>query len=355
MQRTLIALTVCFWAMACMEITSYEEDDSDAKADSDAEVVEEICGNGIDDDHDSYIDEDAETDPDGIACVPPEDDEDAETDEDAPEDATEDTSEDVPADAETDSDVTEDTTPDTTEADPPADTSDDDTSETDVYTPPATIADISSTFRSEAGADDAIESQVWGDLTRATVATIPGTPSRLCMFGSWNEFSTSSGYTCLTWAPSYTPSRLWHHRGGDTGFYFLHGSTAYELDLSRFDLHLSGGCYRTSVDRGDGTVRYVIRCPAGIDDVVCEDGLDNDGDGMVDSEDDDCDTIWAPPIVETNVISGRKVHDCVNFSGRFYFNSVGGLMDSLDLGEFVDRFVVRTDATVSGLTYSPRM
>ena len=217
MQRTMIALTVCFWAMACMEITSYEEDDSDAKADSDAEVVEEICGNGIDDDHDSYIDEDAETDPDGIACVPPEDDEDAETDEDAPEDATEDTSEDVPADAETDSDVTEDTTPDTTEADPPADTSDDDTSETDVYTPPATIADISSTFRSEAGADDAIESQVWGDLTRATVATIPGTPSRLCMFGSWNEFSTSSGYTCLTWAPSYTPSRLWHHRGGDTG------------------------------------------------------------------------------------------------------------------------------------------
>jgi len=353
MQRTLIALVMAFWAIACMEITPYEEPDAEADAKEDGEEVEEdveICDNGVDDDHDSLIDEED--------CVPGED-SDADADEDAPEDAVEDTAGDVPADdAGTEPDVSEDPSEDTGVTDAPSDPIEDDaTSEPDVSSPPAPIADISSTFRSEAGAEDAIETQVWGDLTRATLATLPGTPSRLCIFGSWNEFSTTSGYTCLTWSPSYTPSRLWHHRGGDTSFYFIYAGTPYELDLSRFDLHMSGGCYRSSADKGDGTVRYVIRCPANPADAVCDDGLDNDGDGMIDSEDVDCDTIWAPPIVETNVVSGRRVHDCINFSGRFYFNTVGGLASPIDydLGERVDRFVIRTDATVGGVTYSPRM
>jgi len=352
MTRTLIATLITVWTCGCMEITPYEADDHDATDtttdDAASEPPAEICANGRDDDGDSEIDE--------ADCVP---DEDADTDAvaDAEADSADDTVADVPTDTAVDTsadsavDTTADTSVDTatddasTEADVPSDT----------YTPPATVASIASTYRREAGAEDAIETQVWGDLTRATYATLPGSPSRLCIFGSWNEWSTTSGFTCLTWSPTVTPTRLWHHRGGDTSFYFLYGTSMFEVDFSKFDFDMDGHCYRSSAPRPDGTVRYVLRCPANPADALCDDGLDNDGDGMIDTEDDDCDTIWAPPIVETNVISGRKVYDCVNFSGRFYFNSGSGLIGDLDPGEVVDRVAFYTDGRVDGVIYSPRM
>jgi len=354
--KTLTLAVLTWWAMtACM---TYEFEDEaegeDALCDSEeeSEEVTEVCGNKWDDDGDTLVDEDE--------CVPAED---AATDTVA--DTTEDTASDVPLDdAGTDPDVAEDTSPDTlpdttpdSAPDVPTDTGADDTSsEPELPGPEPPLGSLYATYRDwVTNPADAVETRLYGDLTGSTFSTLPGRPSAICAFGSWNAWSYSDGKICKYWSETGVPGSAWYHRGGDTSFFFTLGGTNYDVDLSRFDFVDPEPCYRAATSVG-GVTRYVLRCPAIPELDICDDGLDNDHDGLVDIDDPDCDTFWEPPSTSDHVnrLSGVAIGDCVNFSGTFWFDATDGygLVRPLGEGEYVSRVTAYHDA-LSGCDASP--
>ncbi|MDD4995181.1 MAG: MopE-related protein [Patescibacteria group bacterium] len=322
----------------------------DAGTDSDAPAPE-ICGNGWDDDIDGFVDEedciggtDAATDSDTAA--------DTTTDTGTDDAATEpDTTCDTATDTATD--TTTDTVPDTT-PDTAVDTATDDSPHGgEIPGPPAPIGTIYAEFRDwVSNPGDAVESRIYGDMLSGTFATLPGRPSALCAFGSWNSWSTTTGRICKTWSETATPGSLWYTRGGDTGWFFQLGSATYELDLSKFDFVSTEPCYRAAASDG-GTTRLALRCPALPEMDVCTDGADNDHDGVTDDDDPDCDTFWEPPATPDQIsrLSGVAIGSCVNFSGTFYLDSRDGygLVRPLNPGEYIDRVTAYHDATTGCL------
>jgi len=342
MTRTAMIVMVALWAIACTA-RQYANPDAEADGETDCEVDTapppedrpEICGDGIDNDGDSAVDE-----PD---CVPREDTstEDAATD--TVEDAPEDTLGDVPEDTGTDPDVAEDTATDT------ATDTVTDTTEEDVPPPPTFPARLAATFREGVlSPGDAVETRLWDDLPAAAASTMPGRPDALCAHGSWNDWSYTDGRICMIWpgvTPSATSPLYVYHQGGDTGFFFSRMGSHYDLDLGRVEIVDADRCYRTAVSVS-GTTRLVLRCPTTPGDAICSDGLDNDHDGVYDTADPDCDTIWEPPTepVMVNMISGDTVGTCTNFVGTFWFHASDfGLARPLATGEWVNRFTMLYD------------
>lgn len=333
------------------------EEDSDADEDTD-ETVPEICDNDLDDDGDTLVDcRDMDDCCGDASCADrdycPEPKQDAETDADAEEDTVEDTCEDVPEDTASDADT--DSAPDVTE-----DTSEDVPTDDAPTGPPPAVGWLDADFRDWVSSPgDAVESRLYEmprqSLTSATIATLPGMPTALCAFGSWNEWSYDSGRVCMTWSPSFTPGRPFYTRGGDTGYFFVYGTSYYEIDLNRFEPLDMAPCHRAATTV-DGVTRLVLRCPALPELDICTNGADDDHDGLVDEEDADCDTFWAPPPEPdtTHRLAGSAIGSCVNFSGSFWFDTRDGygLERGLNEGEYVNRITSYHDA-MSGCSSSP--
>jgi len=349
---TLFAIVVLSWA--CMEITPYEEPEPEP-------ATEEVCGNGLDDDADGAIDEDCAA-PEEICHNGRDDDGDTRIDEECPPllnipgnivvirrapDASTDVVEDDAGEEEPEEDVEEE---EDAEEDVPEDDAEEDAEEDTPEGPPEAIGYMTAEFRDYVeNPADAVESRLYGDITAGTYATMPsGAPSALCAFGSWNEWSYEENRVCTAWSESFTPGRPFYTRGGDTGFFFIHDGNYYELDLGRFDMRGYEPCYRKAATTGEGVIRLVLHCPTIPEMDVCDNGEDDDHDGLIDRDDPDCDTFWEPPDMPdmTNYLSGVAVGDCVNFTGSFWFESRDGygLVRDLNTGEYINRVTAFHDS-----------
>ncbi|MBU0649408.1 hypothetical protein KJ969_04935 [Patescibacteria group bacterium] len=353
----LLAIVVLFWT-ACMEITPFEEpepeppaeevcgddldNDGDDLIDEDCAALQEICHNGRDDDGDTRIDEDCPAlldIPGNIVVIMRAPDASTDVVED---DAAEEPEED--AEKEEEEDALEDVPEDEVEDDAPEG-------------PPEPVGYVTAEFRDYVeNPADAVESRLYGDITDGTYASMPsGPPSALCAFGSWNDWSYDEGLVCMTWSESFTPGRPFYTRGGDTGFFFIHGENYFEVDLGRFDMVDTAPCYRAAAVRA-GVTRLVLRCPSIPELDVCDNDVDDDHDGLIDRDDPDCDTFWEPPAMPdmTNFLSGVAIGGCVNFTGSFWFDSRDGygLVRSLNTGEYINRITALHDS-MDGCEDSP--